>query len=784
MLKTRQQQRAREAAHAEVEDLQRENERLRQLVCVFVCFCRYCTRQSQNGPHYPRNTHPPTYKYKQLTERAAHGAYKSGYLNKFRPYSTSSLWANTWEPRYVVLKDDTLTYYRSERDVSYPPRGQISLTDTIITPQGLRRRKFWTFQVSDRANVLLIRLSTEVHAEYVAWLDAFERAGCVRRPDEDARPLSPMPSLGGGGGGAPVSPTHSGMSHDDSGTADTATSARGGGGGGANWRQGEVDSATAAQYQHTHHPHHPHHVTHRSTPPLRRQPSGYTSDASDVGPRPRPRPTSRRGGGGGRHGHSIPPDACAPVHMQARFSLLSSERITITNQRGLLTLMFVIVAATNFRLILENLMKYGLRFNPFIFIRAALTPSGNLALLLCWPALLGSALMALGIERLAARRLLHEWALLDGAKKKVDGMEGYEEYRKRVLRASYLIEWGILILNVANTVLELVGPCWVIHATTAEPLPSFALTMVTTILWLKLVSFAHVNHSLRVNHRRHRYRACPGETLSGVEPHDIEDDMVAYPNNLTLLKFFYFLAAPTLCYQLSYPRSRRIRLRWMLRRLSMFFASLGLMLFFFEQYIEPTIDNSIKPLQLMDWMRMAERVLKLSIPTLYFWLAMFYALFDLWLNILAEWTRFGDREFYKDWWNATTVGEYWRLWNMPVHKWMVRHVYFPALNIGIPKFAAGMIVFFVSAVFHELLVGVPLHMLRGWAFWGIMAQVPLMWVTEVLKNKFKNDRLGNVIFWVSFCFLGQPLAEILYFHDWRKTHPDGGGGGGGSSVKM
>lgn len=47
---------------------------------------------------------------------------------------------------------------------------------------------------------------------------------------------------------------------------------------------------------------------------------------------------------------------------------------------------------------------------------------------------------------------------------------------------------------------------------------------------------------------------------------------------------------------------------------------------------------------------MLERVLKLSIPTLYWWLAMFYTLFDLWLNIVAEVLRFGDREFYKVRW--------------------------------------------------------------------------------------------------------------------------------------
>lgn len=34
-----------------------------------------------------------------------------------------------------------------------------------------------------------------------------------------------------------------------------------------------------------------------------------------------------------------------------------------------------------------------------------------------------------------------------------------------------------------------------------------------------------------------------------------------------------------------------------------------------------------------------------------------------------------------------------------------------------------VIVFFVSAVFHELVLGVPLHMVRLWAFAGIMLQV-------------------------------------------------------------
>lgn len=52
-------------------------------------------------------------------------------------------------------------------------------------------------------------------------------------------------------------------------------------------------------------------------------------------------------------------------------------------------------------------------------------------------------------------------------------------------------------------------------------------------------------------------------------------------------------------------------------------------------------------MQELNWVILIERVLKLCIPTLYIWLAMFYTLFHVWLNILAELMRFGDREFYK-----------------------------------------------------------------------------------------------------------------------------------------
>jgi len=261
--------------------------------------------------------------------------------------------------------------------------------------------------------------------------------------------------------------------------------------------------------------------------------------------------------------------------------------------------------------------------------------------------------------------------------------------------------------------------------------------------------------------------------------------------------------------QVNFPRTQRIRKRWLMRRVAELLIFLGLFLFIIQQYVTPTVEvrrgggggadglelvdmggggcillavsclshihpsylpkprispkatttttitiprhqqNSQMALRQSDWPRVIERVLKLAIPTIYTWLCMFYwcdalvllggcsgvvpacsvaaiccllcatqsplttlarltpapalafnhlpsttihpfhlsihpsihpssthpsihpsiihlsihpptpSLFHLHLNVMGELTRFGDREFYKDFWNASTVGEYW-----------------------------------------------------------------------------------------------------------------------------
>jgi diacylglycerol O-acyltransferase-1 len=96
------------------------------------------------------------------------------------------------------------------------------------------------------------------------------------------------------------------------------------------------------------------------------------------------------------------------------------------------------------------------------------------------------------------------------------------------------------------------------------------------------------------------------------------------------------------------------------------------------------------------------------------------------------------------------------------------------------------VTFLFSAIAHELLVGIPCHVLRLWAFGGIMAQIPLIAFTSWTSRTLKNEQLGNVVFWLSFCILGQargsgpadcarsrllqPAAILLYYKDWTNRH--------------
>ena len=337
-----------------------------------------------------------------------------------------------------------------------------------------------------------------------------------------------------------------------------------------------------------------------------------------------------------------------------------------------------------------------------------------------------------------------------------------------------------------------------------HPLIGTICQLHAIIVWLKISSYAFTNRDFR-----HAFLH-PNASLSipGIYSE------FPYPCNITLANLTYFWWAPTLIYQPVYPRSPSIRWVFVVKRLA---EVTGLSVFIWlasAQYAAPVLRNSLNKIVSLDITSIVERLMKLSTISLIIWLAGFFAVFQSFLNALAEITRFGDREFFTDWWNSPSVGTYWRTWNKPVYHFMRRHIYSPLLGRGWSPHNASVVVFVFSGFLHELLVGIPTHNILGQSRYGLFGQylsnysyrccilrngctdtsdrcvryngtflylapsflsinklIPRIRTLPLETMQGVNGKvIGNCIFWISFCLVGQPLAALLYFFAWQAKY--------------
>jgi diacylglycerol O-acyltransferase 1 len=188
-----------------------------------------------------------------------------------------------------------------------------------------------------------------------------------------------------------------------------------------------------------------------------------------------------------------------------------------------------------------------------------------------------------------------------------------------------------------------------------------------TVLFLKLYSYIHFWNDVRIFISKKKKLIKTDskiKELQGDLYKEIEEVIDNYPKNMIFSDLVKFLFTPVLCFQFKYPTTHRIRKRAILNYSLQFIVCLILLIFITGQYMIPTIKNSLIYINNDDYYNLVERILKLAIPTVYGWIIMFYAFFHSWLNLWAEITQFGDRTFYKDWWNSLYLDEYWRTWNL------------------------------------------------------------------------------------------------------------------------
>ncbi|KKK18159.1 hypothetical protein ARAM_004527 [Aspergillus rambellii] len=426
-------------------------------------------------------------------------------------------------------------------------------------------------------------------------------------------------------------------------------------------------------------------------------------------------------------------------HSEVRHSCLSRDSNDVPSFIGFRNLMVVVLVAMNLRLygVLICIKCHDYRKQDVVI--------GAILFVLVPCQLLCSYFIELTASRHAAR--------IVGQAKKED----------KVLQESRATWFYIALLHSVITISGLVGTSYIIYYYINHPGIGTLCELQVIIVSLKSYSYALTNRDLR--------RAMLGSSSADFEIPKLYSTC-PYPKNITVGNLAYYLLAPTLVYQPVYPRTPRIRWSFVGKRLFEFVCLAVVIWLLSAQYAAPLLRNATEKIATLHITSILERGLKLSTISLVIWLAGFYALFQSLLNGLAEVMRFGDREFYTDWWNSPSFGVYWRSWNRPVYTFMKRHVYMPLVTRGWSSFAAGLVVFTVSAVLHEILVGVPTHNLIGVAFLAMLFQLPLIFLTAPCE-KFKNPlgkAIGNSIFWITFCVVGQPLGALLYFFAWQAKY--------------
>lgn len=286
-----------------------------------------------------------------------------------------------------------------------------------------------------------------------------------------------------------------------------------------------------------------------------------------------------------------------------------------------------------------------------------------------------------------------------GRRKRRDSAEE-KERDQRTFRSSWRY---IAVAHTINATLCLLVTTLGVYYYIHHPGIGTVLEFHVIIVWLKICSYAFTNRDLR----HAMLHPSPNALLPEIY------NTCPYPRNITVSNLTYFWWAPTLVYQPVYPRNTHIRWSFVAKRVM---EVCGLSVFIWlasAQYAAPVLRNSLDKIATLDLTSIMERIMKLSTISLVIWLAGFFALFQSFLNALAEVMRFADREFYMDWWNSPSVGSYWRTWNKPVYHFMRRHIFSPLVGRGWSPFMASFMVFTFSGILHELLVGIPTHNIIG-----------------------------------------------------------------------
>mmetsp|Transcript_34877 Transcript_34877/g.31385 ORF Transcript_34877/g.31385 Transcript_34877/m.31385 type:complete len:347 (+) Transcript_34877:559-1599(+) len=286
-----------------------------------------------------------------------------------------------------------------------------------------------------------------------------------------------------------------------------------------------------------------------------------------------------------------------------------------------------------------------------------------------------------------------------------------------------------LVFTLANFIFL----CWIpikfVRVHQIHPFLSIIYFIYVMTHLLKFISYSHVHFNIRRISRK--AFQLEEEGLDPVE--EIGPDVISASNweiikkhkgNLgaliSLTDMYSFIWMPAMCYQLKYPLLSRRNYLAFIGNLFGGVACCVIIVHITAQFTEPIVIEFPALIESRNYYGIVKQFIKLTIPSTVTWLIFFMSSV---FNYQGQGciTKFGDREYYKDWWNCRDMNEYWRLWNIPFHRFFTRHIYYPLIRHKFSKNIALIMVFIFSALMHEYWYAAPLDLVTGMTTAGFLA---------------------------------------------------------------
>jgi diacylglycerol O-acyltransferase-1 len=413
------------------------------------------------------------------------------------------------------------------------------------------------------------------------------------------------------------------------------------------------------------------------------------------------------------------------------------------NYGGFVNLAFMIIFIVKLKDLIAMYRANGLIAPPPTALPSALEIGYGF---LC---VLGTSLLMFGIEKLAFKKILP------------NGLAMF-----------------LQVLNLASLLLLTILFC---HYFEPNPLFGLAHMFWCLMMLLKMISYVHIMNEVRntlpqalekngKSNGNHKTRKEDEEIVSRENIEVIKKYQKNISEIVNAKDILYFYFAPTLSYQLWYPRSSHISWSKIGNLLIKLVLVLVVFMTLLTQQFLPILEPSCKILIEGAMIEKLEAILNFSSCFAMLFIMFFYTIFELYCNILAEILRFANRDFYRDWWNSHSMADFWRLWNLPVHRWMIRHLYNPLMNKGLSKNVAVFVVFLISGIAHELLVCLPLRVYSSTFLVFMLIQIPAVALEKMYDLRFKRIQVDNILFWCFSWLVLVPFGMLYYYGLFLNKH--------------